>query len=110
MRLATTLLLLLAVSLAEGGTWTDKAPVLSATPVYTSSPACHPDAARRLGQATIADALREDLARARCEADSREISGWFVTYRYAGRDYARIMARHPGRFVAVEIEVRPDGG
>lgn len=110
MKLATSILLFLVAMLAEAGSWTDKAPVLSATPIYATSPACHPDAARRLGQAGIADALREDLERARCEADSREISGWYVTYRYAGRDYGRIMPRHPGRFVEVEVEVRPDRG
>jgi len=110
MRIATTLLLLFAFLTAEAGAWTDRAAVLSARPVYTTSPACHPDAARRLGQAGIADALREDLERARCDADSRQISGWYVTYRYAGRDYARIVPQHPGRFIDVEVEVRPDRG
>lgn len=110
MRLAATILFLFASLAVEAGAWTDRAPVVSARPVYTTSPACHPDAARRLGQTGITDALREDLERARCAADSRRISGWYVTYRYAGRDYARILPRHPGRFIEVEVEVLPDPG
>ena len=110
MKLPMSIVLLFITLSAEADGWTDKAPVVSARPVYTTSPACHPDAARRLGATGITDALREDLERARCEADSREISGWFVTYRYAGRDYARILPKHPGRFIEIEVEVRPDRG
>ena len=62
---------------------------------------------RRLGQADLVESLREDLERARCEADGREISGWHVVYRYAGREYDRIMPRHPGRFIDVEVEIQP---
>jgi hypothetical protein len=92
---------------AAAETWVDRAPVISARPVYATSPRCHPEAARRLGQADLVESLREDLERARCEADGREISGWHVVYRYAGREYDRIMPRHPGRFIDVEVEIQP---
>lgn len=100
-----TLVFLCAPAAAE--TWVDQAPVISARPVYATSPLCHPDAARRLGQTDLADALRLDLERARCEADRRAISGWHVVYRYAGREYERIVPRHPGRFIDVEVEIQP---
>ena len=110
MRLAAALVLALAAPAALGGTWVDTAPVLSARPVFTTSPQCHPEAARRLGREDLAASLREDLERARCDAESRQISGWLVTYRYAGREYERIFPKHPGRFIEVEVEVHAGAG
>lgn len=110
MRPLALLLLTSFAAPALAGDWVDRAPVVSAVPVYRTQPACHPDSLRAIGGADLIESLRADLERARCESAPREISGWSVTYRYGGREYTRLFAEPPGRFVEVEVNVAPAAG
>lgn len=94
---------------AAAATWIDRAPVVSAVPVYPTAPECHPQAARSIRGSDLVAAMQADLERAECEAQSHRVTGWLVTYRYGGRTYTRIFASHPGRFVDVEVEVHASG-
>ena len=110
MRTLVTLSLVWFATPALAGDWVDRAPVVSAVPVYRTQPACHPASLRAIGGAYLIESLRADLERARCEGAPREVSAWSVTYRYGGREYTRLFAEPPGRYVEVEVNVAPAAG
>jgi len=48
----------------------------------------------------------------RCETryvtqEDKEIDGYYVTYRYAGREYTTRTQEHPGKRIRVRVDVTP---
>jgi hypothetical protein len=60
---------------------------------------------------TLAQALREDLARTQAHADCRSApataTAYRVRYEYGGRVYERRMTQDPGGWVDVRVRIRP---
>jgi uncharacterized protein YcfJ len=128
MKATNSRLLVACVALALGGaavaahaaSFTQWAPVIRATPIYThvSEPqqqcwterVTTDEYVHGVSRITLQPVTR-DVQRCRTVEIGRDIvDGYDVTYRYQNRDFTTRLASHPGGHVQVRVEVVPTPG